>query len=125
MKMVRVRTGLIVTEVAHSAEDVIGHVIRHVAMPGQPFALIDLGRQAVVLRGSRVTMNLQSDGINLTAQGIALDPGAIGDQIGVRNPLSGNIVQAEVTGQGTARVAPGSLPLTPAQRGVPPVVAVR
>jgi len=125
VRMARLRAGLIQTEVALNMEDVVGRVVRHLAMPGQPFPVVDLGRQAVVLRGSRVTLTLQSDGLDLSAQGIATEPGGIGDQISIRNPLSGAMVQAEVTGPGTARVAPGSLPLTPAQRGTPPVVAVR
>jgi flagella basal body P-ring formation protein FlgA len=125
VRMARLRIGLIQTEVAMTAEEAVGRVVRHISMPGQPFPLVDLARQAVVLRGSRVTMTLQSDGINLTAQGIATEPGGVGDQIGIRNPLSGAMVQAEVTGPGTVRVAPGSLPLTPTQRGTPPVVAVR
>jgi flagella basal body P-ring formation protein FlgA len=125
VRMARLRAGLIQTEVALNTEDVVGRVVRHLSVPGQPFPVVDLGRQAVVLRGSRVTLSLQSDGLDLTAQGIATESGGVGDQISIRNPLSGAMVQAEVTGPGAARVAPGSLPLTPAQRGTPPVVAVR
>jgi flagella basal body P-ring formation protein FlgA len=125
VRMARLRIGLIQTEVATTMDEAVGRVVRHLSMPGQPFPLIDLARQAVVLRGSRVTMSLQSDGIDLSAQGIATEPGGVGDQISIRNPLSGAIVQAEVTGPGTVRVAPGTQPLTAAQRGTPPVVALR
>jgi flagella basal body P-ring formation protein FlgA len=123
--MARVRTGLIQTEVAHSESDAVGHVVRHLSMPGQAFPLADLARPAVVVRGARVALSLQTAGIDVSAQGIAMEAGGIGDQIGVRNALSGAIVQAEVTGPGTARVAPGAEPLTPMQRGTPPVVATR
>ena len=125
LRLVRLRTGLIQTEIARSEEEAVNHVVRHLSMPGQPFALADLARPAVVERGARVTMRLQSDGIELTASGVASESGGLGDQIGIRNPLSGVIVQAEVTGPGSVRVAPGSVPVAPSRRAAAPVVAIR
>ncbi len=123
--MARVRTGLIQTEVARTPTDAVGRVLRHLSMPGQALPMADLARPAVVMRNARITLTLQSDGIELSAQGVATEPGGVGDQISVRNVISGAIVQAQVTGPGTAIVVPGALPLTPTQRGSQPVVAIR
>jgi flagella basal body P-ring formation protein FlgA len=125
VRMARMRTGLIQTDVARAPDEAVGHVVRHLSMPGQAFPLADLARPAVVMRNQRITLSLQSDGIEVSAQGIATEPGGIGDQISVRNAISGAILQAEVTGPAAARVAPGAVPLGPTQRANPPIVAIR
>ena len=57
-------------------------------------------------------MVLDSPGIALTAQGQAMEGGAIGERIRVLNPVSRAVVEAEVTGSDRVRVAPGAMPLS-------------
>ena len=63
-------------------------------------------------RGALVRMVLDSDGLSLTAQGIAAEAGARGDRIRVENPLSHRIVQAEIVGPDMVRVAPREAAVT-------------
>ena len=70
--MTRLRVGLLQTDVAHTRAEAVGQVIRHQMVPGAPFPLADLAHAALVQRGDRIQMRLQSTGIELTAQGIEL-----------------------------------------------------
>jgi flagella basal body P-ring formation protein FlgA len=63
-----------------------------------------------------VALSLESGGLALAAQGKALESGAEGEQIRVLNPASRAVIVAVVTGQGRARVTPGSVPALPAAR---------
>ena len=55
-----------------------------------------------------MTLTLESPGIQLTAQGVATEPGGIGEHIRVLNALSRTTVEAEITAAGQARVVPGT-----------------
>jgi flagella basal body P-ring formation protein FlgA len=64
-------------------------------------------------------MHLATGGLALTAQGQAMEDGNLGERIQVQNPASRAVLEAEVTGPGRVRVAPGSQPLlhAPARSG--------
>ena len=79
---------------------------------GQPLSMADLMRPPMVLRGASVRMTLNSDGIALSAQGIATESGARGDRIRVENPASHLMVEAEVTGEDEVRVSPRAAAIT-------------
>ena len=72
----------------------------------------DLTRPPLVQRGALVRMRLDSDGISLCAQGVAVQAGARGDRIRVENPVSHSIVDAEVIGDSEVRVAPRAAAIT-------------
>ena len=109
----RVRASLVHGEVMYRPGDAVGMQLRHPVAAGQPLLTGELVRPSLVQRGANVLMVLESPGIALTAQGQALEAGAIGERIRVLNPSSHAVVEAEVTGAGSVRVAPGSLPVTP------------
>ena len=102
----RVRAGLAHGEVARTPAQAIGMAVRHPMLAGQPLALAELTRPAAVLKGARVTMQLQSAGLTLSAVGQALEAGALGDRIAVLNPTSRAIVQAEIVAPDRVRVLP-------------------
>ena len=81
-------------------------------LPGSRLRSSDLTRPAMVQKGASVLMLLDSPGIALTAQGQALEAGAIGERIRVLNPVSRAVVEAEVIGPDRVRVAPGAMPLS-------------
>ena len=110
--MARVRVALIKSDVAHRTSDVIGWQLKRLLIPGQPFASGDLMHPAMVQKGATVLMVLDSPGIALTAQGQAMEGGAIGERIRVLNPVSRAVIEAEVTGSDRVRVAPGAMPLS-------------
>ena len=93
---------------AHSvdADAATGMSMRHDVQPGQVLTLLDLSRPTLVQRGAVVRMSLSSDGLSLTAQGVAAESGGRGDRIRVENPLSHLMVVGEVTGPGEVRGAP-------------------
>jgi len=113
----RVRAGLARGEIVRGFDQAIGQTLRRQAIAGQPLALADLARTASVTKGARVTMQLRGAGLTISAQGLALEPGAMGEHIRILNPSSRAVVEAEVVGTGTVRILPGSSPVQlPANR---------
>jgi flagella basal body P-ring formation protein FlgA len=125
IRMARIRLSLVQADVAHEPEEALGMVLHHAALPGLPFPLADLARPAVVAKGANVLMALETTGLQLAGEGRALEAGALGDQIAVLNPTSHAVLQARVVGPGRVQIAPGSLPVTQADRGPVPQVALR
>ena len=110
--MARVHVGVLRGEVVHRVGDAIGMQVKRQIAAGQPLDVGALMRPALVQKGSTVQMVLDSPGIALTAQGQAMEAGAIGERIRLLNPVSHAIVEAEVIGPGRVRVTPTGLPET-------------
>ncbi len=92
----RVHTTLIRGEVAHRPADAIGMQLKHPLAAGQPLALSELMRPAMVQKGADVKIELNRHGITVTAQGQALESGAAGERIRVINPVSRAVIEVEV-----------------------------
>jgi flagellar basal body P-ring formation protein FlgA len=112
VRMARVRTSLLRGDVTRNPSDAIGMQTKRVIAPGQPLFINELMRPSMVVKGATVLMVLDSPGIALTAQGQAIESGAIGERIRVLNPSSRAAVEAEVTGPDRVRVAPSAVPMT-------------
>ena len=108
----RVRASLLHGAIAITQRNASGMALRHDVPAGQVLTSADLVRPSLVQRGALIRMSLDSDGLSLSAQGIATESGGSGDRIHVENPLSHRIVLAEVTGPGEVRVAPRDAPIT-------------
>lgn len=106
VRLSRVRAALLHGAASASLEDALGMMVRHDVAAGQVLARSDLARPDLIARGGLVRMSLNTEGLSLSAQGVAVEAGARGDRIHVENPLSHQIVLAEVTGPGEVRVAP-------------------
>lgn len=118
VRLARVKTVLLQSEVARSIDQIVGMQLRRTTPAGQPLRLADLTRPAVVQRGSTVQIELETAGLSLTGQAVALDAGAEGDKIRVQNTTSHAFLFAEVIGPGQVRVttnAPAALPTVPAR----------
>jgi flagellar basal body P-ring formation protein FlgA len=109
--MARVHTTVLRGEVIHRLGDAIGMQVKRQVPAGQPLGVTELMRPSVVQKGATVLMVLDSPGIVLTAQGQAMEGGAIGERIRVLNPVSRAVVEAEVIGPDRVRVAPNGVPL--------------
>jgi flagella basal body P-ring formation protein FlgA len=107
----RVHTTSVRGEAAHRLGDAIGMQLKQPLAAGQPFALSELMKPAMVQKGADVLIELNSPGITLTAQGQALESGAIGEHIRVLNPTSRAVIAAEVIGPSRVRAAPNALPI--------------
>ena len=116
VRLARVSVATVHSEVLHATGDVVGLQLRRAVVAGQPFAVADLMRPALVQRGSNVQMQLQAPGLSVLAQGVALESGATGERIRVLNPSSRAVVVAEVIGPGRVRVTPDSTPISTAAR---------
>jgi flagella basal body P-ring formation protein FlgA len=112
----RVRVALLHGNNAISVAAALGQSLRHDLPPGQPLTSADISRPVLVARGGAVTMRLEADGISLSAQGVALEDGGLGDTVRIQNPSSKAIVRAIITASGEARVAPDRLPVEVAQQ---------
>jgi len=106
----RVRTAALQGVTPLLPHALIGMALKHEVSPGQPLTQSDVMRPVMVARGATVRMTLDTSGIALTAMGLALESGGIGENIRVQNPTSHAVVVGEVTGQNTVRVAPGTAP---------------
>lgn len=102
----RIHTSLVRSEVARTAEQAVGMQLRRQVAAGQPLATADMAPPTTVQRGSTVQMRLQSPGLSLAGQGVAMEAGATGERIRVLNPTSHMVLEAEVVGPGLVRVAP-------------------
>lgn len=90
---------------------VVGQAAKRTVVAGQPLSQADFGPPTMVLKGSTVVVTVESPGLSLAAQGIALGSGGRDDVVQVSNPLSRSVVAARITGPGRASVNPGSVPL--------------
>ena len=74
-------------EVVQRPGDAIGMQLKRQIAAGQPLAVAELMRPGDGAEGRHRAMLLDSPGIALTAQGKALESGAIGERIRVLNPV--------------------------------------
>ena len=68
-----------------------------------------LSSPTLVKRGDAVTMVARRDGIEVSTAGEALDAGAQGQIVRVRNAGSGQVVRMRVAGPGTVEPADGGI----------------
>jgi flagella basal body P-ring formation protein FlgA len=116
----RVRANLVRTEVARLPEQAVGQAVRRQPIAaGAPLPMTDLGPPVVVPKDATVTMQLDSPGLSLTAQGVAMEPGGMGDQVRVLNPVTRALVTAQVIGPGQVRVTPGTASILPVGSPMP------
>jgi flagella basal body P-ring formation protein FlgA len=95
---------------------IVGMRLKRSVGGGQPLRAEDLARPPVVARDSAVRVVLDMGGLSVSGQAVALEAGAIGERIRLRNPLSRAVLEGEVVGVGVVRVAPDTLPSV-ARRG--------
>jgi flagellar basal body P-ring formation protein FlgA len=112
VRMARVRVNAVHAEVAHDLATVVGMQMKRQVAAGAPIQMADLMRPTEVNRGEPVRLQLMAAGLSVTGQGVALEAGATGEQIRVRNISSQAVIEAEIVGPGVVRVIPGSSPIT-------------
>ena len=90
---------------------VLGLALKRNFAGGQPLTMGDLTRPILVARNATVRMVLSAGQIALSAEGIALEDGAMGAHIRVQNPSSRAVVLAEITGADEVRIMPSRAPV--------------
>jgi len=84
-----------------SPAEAVGQMSRRMLRPGDILRSGQLSSPVLVKRGDAVLMVARREGIEVSAAGEALDAGARGAVIRVRNAGSGQVVRMRVAGQGT------------------------
>ncbi len=85
-------------------DDIVGLSARMNIQAGRILTDGMLELPTLVFRSETVMVNVPIGGIRITLQGIALDAGALGDEIRVRNPDTNAIITAIVTGYSKAEI---------------------
>lgn len=93
--------------VVTSADQLIGHELRHTVGDGDVIHANDVMPARLVTRGSLVTLKIETPNMQLTAQGRALQDGAEGDVVRVNNTQSNRMVEGTVTGAGEVSIRVG------------------
>jgi flagella basal body P-ring formation protein FlgA len=83
----------------------VGMTARRNVQPGMPILASDVKRPSLIAKGQLVTMIVEDHGMQLTAQGRALDAGGEGDVVRVTNLQSRAIVEGTVTRSGQVVIA--------------------
>ena len=112
LRLARVGSAQARGEPIRETAGLVGMMLRRSIAAGQPLRAEDLARPPVVARDAMVRVQLDVPGLSVTGQGQALEAGAIGDRIRLRNPTSRAVLEALVIGPGLVRIAPGSIPVT-------------
>ncbi len=108
--MARVSARTLHGDAVRSMDQVTGMQLTHTIQAGQPVYPADLTRPLIVRRGSLVRLRLESGGLSVTGQGVALESGANGERIKVQNPGSRTVLAGIVIGPGLVRISPGLNP---------------
>jgi flagella basal body P-ring formation protein FlgA len=94
--------------VADARAAVVGKVARRTLTPDRLIPLNAIAEPELVARGSMIRVTYQAAGLNISANMLALEGGALGKFIQVRNIDSGRVVMGVVQADGTVLVGDGS-----------------
>lgn len=80
---------------------IVGKVAARAIAPGSAVALNAVREPHVFKEGARVRIVYQAEGLEIRAQGIALQAGVVGMPVNVRNADTGTVVRGTVGGDGS------------------------
>ncbi len=89
---------------ASRADQVVGRQARRPIYPGNAIPLSALRTPILIERGALISLTATLPGIALSTTAKALEQGGLGDTVRVMNASSNRVVQAVVTGPGSAAV---------------------
>ncbi len=82
-------------------EDVIGKIARRTLLRGQPISASELREKDAVKQGRTYTLIYRTPGLSLRGTGVPLQSVGAGQLVRVRNPDTGNIIEARATADET------------------------
>lgn len=98
---VKIPNKKIAPQLIEKNEQIIGKAAKRRLAPNQPISLKDLTAPSIIKKGTNVKMLFDKPGLHIEAQGIALQGGAEGDYIKVRNLDSNKVVKAKIKDEST------------------------
>jgi flagella basal body P-ring formation protein FlgA len=105
VERLKLRRDRLAADVVTDAAELVGKTPRHALRAQQPLRQGEVQAPVVVHKGELVTLLLETPVLRLTAQGKALEDGAMGASVRVANAKSSRVVDAVVAGSGVAHVA--------------------
>lgn len=92
-----------------SADTLVGQIARRNLQANTPLFTFDLAKPVLIKKGELLTITFELPGIQLSAQAQAMSNAARGDVITVMNTTSKRMIEARITGPGTAVITtPGT-----------------
>lgn len=85
-------------------EEVEGFITKKTLLPGRTIPVSALREAYVIERGKNISMVFSNNSMIITAQGVALQNGGLGEVVRARNLDSGVIISGTVMQDGTLRV---------------------
>ena len=82
----------------------IGKAARRTLLPGKAIPTMAIVDPKVVLNGSQVRVVFEEGGLTITTYATALQAGAVGDVIKLRNPESGILLSGMIQPDGSVRI---------------------
>lgn len=86
-------------------KDMVGKSPRHMLSQGRPIRLDEIASPSIMSKGAKVTMTFRSHNIEINTYGEAMEAGAKGDVIRVRNLASKAVVEGTVESSDAVRVS--------------------
>lgn len=96
--------GRLRTHATTDPEPLVGYVLTRPVPAGRVLDSGLLEAPVLVERGRRVRMAVEGAGVTITMSGVALEDGALGDTVQVRNPASRRVVEGVVVGAALVRL---------------------
>ena len=87
-----------------SSDGLIGKVARQTLLPGRPISQVALRAPHAITQGQSALIIFQSGALTITGNAIALQSGATGDVVSVRNVDSGRIIKGMIGSDGAVHV---------------------
>lgn len=97
VEFLRVRAGSLPAGAVTEVDDLIGMAAKRPLRSGDPVRTRDVDRPSLVAKGQLVTMVFETPFMTLTAQGKALESGAMGDVVRLQNTRSNTTILGTVT----------------------------
>jgi flagellar basal body P-ring formation protein FlgA len=83
----------------------IGKAVRRTLLPGLPIPITAIGEPKIITVGAMVRVTYQDGDLMITTYAAALQAGAVGDTITVRNAESGLTISGVIERDGSIRIA--------------------
>ena len=104
VEWIKMRADKVMRNTITELDQIVGMSPRTSMRAGRPVRLGDVSAPVVVPRRSIVTVELNTPFMRLTAQGKAMENGALGEVIRISNLKSKTVIEAVVTGPAKARI---------------------
>lgn len=101
---IRIEKSKLKNDVITEISDIVGQTLKRRSSENQPIRARDIMKKQLVFRNNTINIIYETANMKLSSIGIALEDGAIGDVIKVRNPSSNKVIQAIVQNDKDAKV---------------------